>query len=371
MLTEYLPNSAALMADSLMKRYGLLTSRWSYDYGVTWRGMEALYALCGDKKYFDYIKDAMDTFVTDGSGSIRDYTFDTFNLDYVCNGRQLLYLYKATGEEKYRKAADVLRDQLRHQPRTSDGGFWHKACYPYQMWLDGLHMAAPFYVEYALMTGDEEGLRDAVKQLRLAYEHTLNPETGLNHHAWDESRAQMWSDPETGRAAHCWGRAVGWYMLALVDVLELLPREHPLREELRALFETLARKMLSVRVDGVWMQVIDCPERTGNYKESSGSCLMAGAILKAARLGDVPADMGEAARESFLAIQKEFVGRMKDGTLFLAKTCHGAGLGGRPDAYRDGSFDYYISEAVGSYDLKGTGAYIQAAVEYERSVQDA
>ena len=213
-MKELLPKSAAKMADCLMKRYGLLTSRWSYDYGVAWRGMEALYAMTGEKKYFDYIKDAMDTFVTDESGAIRDYTLDEFNLDYICNGRQLLYLYKATGDEKYLRAADVLRDQLRRQPRTSDGGFWHKKCYPYQMWLDGLHMSAPFYVEYCLMMEDDAGIRDAAKQLQLAYEHTYEPKTRLNHHGWDESRAQQWSDPETGRSAHAWGRAMlssgGW-----------------------------------------------------------------------------------------------------------------------------------------------------------------
>ena len=213
-MKEFLPKSAAKMADCLMKRYGLLTSRWSYDYGVAWRGMEALYAMTGEKKYFDYIKDAMDTFVTDESGAIRDYTLDEFNLDYICNGRQLLYLYKATGDEKYLRAADVLRDQLRRQPRTSDGGFWHKKCYPYQMWLDGLHMSAPFYVEYCLMAEDDAGIRDAAKQLQLAYEHTYEPKTRLNHHGWDESRAQQWSDPETGRSAHAWGRTMlssdGW-----------------------------------------------------------------------------------------------------------------------------------------------------------------
>ena len=371
MLQEYTPNTAVLMADSYMQKAGLLNQRWSYDYGVIWRGMEALHALTKDKRYFDYIKDAMDTFVTDETGAIRDYSFDTFNLDYICDGRQLLYLYKTTGEAKYIKAADVLREQLRRQPRTSDGGFWHKQCYPYQMWLDGLHMAAPFYAEYCLMHGDEAGVKDAARQLILAHEHTLDPRDGLNRHAWDESRAQSWSNPETGRAAHCWGRAVGWYMLGLIDVLELLPENHECREPLAEIFRRMTEKMLSVRVDGVWLQVIDCPGRTGNYKESSGSCLMTAAMLKAARLGIISPAQGKQAQESFRAIQREFVGRMKNGMMFLAKTCHGAGLGGWPHAYRDGSFDYYISEAVGSWDPKGTGAYIQAACEYERSVSDA
>lgn len=366
MLTEFIPQSAAAMADCLMKRNGLLTSRWSYDYGVVWRGMEALYALTGEQRYFGYIKDAMDTFVTDETDTIRDYSFDAFNLDYVCNGRQLLFLYRQTGDRKYLIAADVLREQLRRQPRTSEGGFWHKKCYPYQMWLDGLHMSAPFYVEYCLMTGDEEGIRDAARQLTLAYTHTYEPRTGLNHHAWDESRAQRWADPETGRAAHAWGRAVGWYMLGLMDVLELLPPSHACYAPLRDIFAALAGRMLEVRVDGAWLQVMDCPGREGNYLESSASCLMTCALLKAARLGVIPAEMGTAAQESFRALQRHFVGRMRSGELFLAKTCHGAGLGGRPESYRDGSYDYYISEAVGSYDLKGTGAYIQAAVEYER-----
>lgn len=366
MLKDFMPHSAAKMADALMKRNGLLTSRWSYDYGVVWRGMEALYAFTGDKKYYDYIKDAMDTFVTDDQGTIRDYSFDAFNLDYLCNGRQLLYLYKHTGERKYLAAAEVLRDQLRRQPRTSEGGFWHKKCYPYQMWLDGLHMAAPFYTEFCLMTGDEAGVRDAAKQLELAYTHTYEPRTGLNHHAWDESLSQLWANPETGRAPHAWGRAVGWYMLGLADVLELLTPSPACYAPLRDMFAALAERMLAVRVDGAWLQVLDCPGREGNYLESSGSCLMTCAILKGARLGVVPPEMGVAAQESFRALQRHFVGQMRNGELFLAKTCHGAGLGGRPDSYRDGSYDYYISEAVGSYDLKGTGAYIQAAVEYER-----
>lgn len=351
------------MADCLIRREGLLIKRWSYDYGVVWRGMEQLYALTGDETYFRYIQDAMDTFLEEDG--IRDYTLESYNLDYICDGRQLIYLYKKTGEEKYRRAAALLRRQLAGQPRTSDGGFWHKKCYPYQMWLDGLHMAAPFYLEYALMEGEGgESVRDVCRQLILAYTHTLDPQTGLNRHGWDESRAQKWADPQTGRAPHAWGRAVGWYMVALADCLEMLPEDAADREKLLTIFHDMAAVLRRVARDGVWLQVLDCPDRLGNYPESSASCLINYALQKGARLGFLPADFGDFARESYAAILRHFVGRMEDGTLFLAKCCQGAGLGG--DRYRDGSFDYYISEPVVSYDLKGTGAFIQAACERER-----
>lgn len=363
MLTSYMPKSAEPMARSLMKRYGLLNRRWSYDYGVVWRGMEALYALTGDRAYNDYIRQAVDSFVDD-DGNIRDYDADTFNLDLICNGRQLLYLYKRTGEEKYRLGADRLRMQLRRQPRTSEGGFWHKQCYPWQIWLDGLHMAAPFYAEYCLMTGDQEGVHDAAMQLALAWRRTFNPATGLNHHAWDEARAQPWADPQTGLSPNAWGRAMGWYMLGLADVLALLPGGHPDFAMLLELFTRTLQKLLSIRVDGVWMQVLNQPERTGNYKESSASCLIVAAALKMANLGWISQALAGEAEESFRAIQREFVGQMADGTLFLGKCCGVAGLGG--EAKRDGSFDYYISEPVVAWDLKGTGAYLQAACEMEK-----
>ncbi len=356
------PRTAQRMTQSILDHYGPLTKRWSYDYGVIWRGMEALHALTGDEQYFRLIQGAMDTFISE-DGDIRDYSMEALNLDYICNGRQLLSLYKATGEAKYRKAADNLREQLRRQPRTPEGGFWHKQCYPWQMWLDGLHMSAPFYVEYCLMTGDEDGVMDACHQLKLAYERTLDPKTGLNRHAWDASREQPWADKSTGQAPHAWGRAMGWYMLGLADVLALLPRNHPCFGELQTIFRRTAEKLLRIRDGGVWLQVLDCPDRPGNYRESSASCLMVCAMLKMARLGIVPAEIGQAAQESFRAIQREFVGTMQDGRMFLGKCCQVGGLGGR--IYRDGSFDYYMSEPIVAWDLKGTGAYIQAACEME------
>ena len=354
---------AEALAESLMRREGLLNKKWSYDYGVVWRGMEQLYELTGDETYLNYIRDALDTMV-DASGGMAGYDPEAYNLDYLCIGRQLLFLYKTLGEPKYRTSAAVLRGQLRGQMRTEDGGFWHKKVYPHQMWLDGQHMAVPFYIEAArLLDEDASALSDAALQLVLAYRHTLDPDTGLLCHGWDEKRVQIWADPVTGRASHAWGRAMGWYMTALVDSLDLLG-DHPASPELRGIFASLAERLLSIRQDGVWLQVLDCPGRTGNYAESSGSCLIDYALLKGGRLGYLGLDETREARRSFEAVVRHFVGSMRDGTLFVAKCCQGAGLGGRSG--RDGSFDYYISENVVSFDLKATGAFIQAAQEYER-----
>lgn len=361
MLTAYLPRSAQAVADCLMAREGLLHRTWSYDYGVVWRGMEMLHALTGSEAYFSYIFDALNTLV-DESGAAAGYDLNAHNLDYLCVGRQLIYLYQKTGLEKFRRAAVILRSQLDTQPRTSDGGFWHKRVYPFQMWLDGQHMAVPFYLQYERAFGPkEQALEDGAEQLILAFRHTLNPETGLPCHGWDEKKQQLWADPQTGRAAHAWGRAVGWYMTALADSLELLPRENRRYGDVLAIFRELSKKLLAIREDGVWLQVLDCPSRLGNYPESSGSCLIAYALLKGARLGLLPKAAGLEAQKSFESIQRHFVGRMKNGEYFIAKCCQGAGLGG--SGGRDGSFDYYISENVNSHDLKATGAYIQAACE--------
>ena len=361
MLTQFLPHSAEAVADSLIKRYGLLRQTWSYDYSVVWRGMEMLWAQTGNKKYFDYIFDALNGMV-DEAGVPTGYSRDAFNLDYLCIGKQLIFLWQKTGREKFKKAAALLRSQIDDQPRSSEGGFWHKQVYPFQMWLDGQHMAIPFYLQYEAAFGpSQQAQTDAANQLLLAYRHTLNPETGLPCHGWDEQKRQIWADPATGRSAHAWGRALGWYMAALADSLENLPETNVHFREVQAVFSALSEKLLSIREEGVWLQVPDCPGRMGNYPESSGSSLIDYALFKGARLSLLPPSFGKEAQKSFESIQRHFLGRMKNGEYFIAKCCQGAGLGG--SAGRDGSFDYYISESVVSWDLKAAGAYLQAACE--------
>ena len=374
MMEEFVPRAAEKVARCMIDREGLLRKTWSYDYGVVWRGMEMLYAQTGEERYRAYIRDALSPLVG-ADGSVAGYDASSQNLDFLCNGRQLVWLWRQTGEERYLRAAGRLRRQLDTQPRTSDGGFWHKAVYPWQMWLDGQHMAVPFYLEAArleeagALPGDAEADRtDAARQLLLAWEHTLNPETGLPCHGWDEKKEQIWADPETGRSAHAWGRALGWYMTALADSLALLPENHGLWKSVKDVFATLSGTLLGIREEGVWLQVPDAPGRAGNYPESSGSCLIVYALLKGVRLGFLPEAFGKEARESYRAVQKQFLGRMKNGEWFVARCCQGAGLGGASG--RDGSYDYYMSENIVSHDLKATGAFLQAACEDQRAEEE-
>lgn len=364
MLTELPRDLSFQMANCLMAREGPLTKGWYYDYGVVWRGMEQLDRRSHGTQYFSYIQDAVDTLV-DAQGQIRGYRMDAYNLDSICDGRQLLFLHEKLGDERYLRAAATLREQLRHQPRNEDGGFWHKQCYPHQMWLDGLHMAMPFYVEYALRTGEgDETLKDAALQFTLAYRHTFDPTTGLNRHGFDMSRKQAWADPQTGQSAHAWGRAMGWYLLGLADTLEIMAQYGKTSAALTDIFTSMADQLLRVREEGVWLQVLDCAGRVGNYHESSATFLILCALFKGVRLGLLSDETGLEAQKSYESAIARFVGRMRDGRVFVAKCCQGAGLGG--SVYRDGSFDYYISEPVTAFDLKATGAMIQAACEYEQ-----
>ena len=193
--------------------------RWTYEQGVVLKGIEGLWKNTADKKYFDYIEKSMDLFVQP-DGSIRTYKPDEYNIDHVNCGRNLLFLYKVTLKEKYLKAVQSLRNQLRTHPRTAEGGFWHKKIYPWQMWLDGLYMGEPFYAEYAATFHEDTAFNDIAKQFILMEKHARDAKTGLLYHGYDESRQQKWADKKTGVSPHVWGRATGWYGMGLVDVLE-------------------------------------------------------------------------------------------------------------------------------------------------------
>jgi len=208
--------------------------RWTYEYGVVLKGLEGVWLSTGDGHYFSFIQKGLDNFVN-ADGTIRTYNAADYNLDNINTGRSLLLLYKVTGQDKYRKAAAVLREQLSTHPRTSDGGFWHKKIYPSQMWLDGLYMAEPFYAEYSATFHDDAAFDDIAKQFVLMERHSRDEKTGLLYHGWDESKQQRWADKATGHSPNFWDRAMGWYAMSLVDVLDYLPANHPKRAELIAI----------------------------------------------------------------------------------------------------------------------------------------
>lgn len=340
-------------------------ARWTYDHGVVLKGIESVWYATGDGKYFNYIRQGMDHYVN-ADGTIRTYRLDEYNIDNVNNGKVLLLLYKVTGQEKYRKAAALLREQLKTHPRTSEGGFWHKKIYPSQMWLDGLYMGEPFYAEYAATFHEDADFDDIAKQFTLMELHSRDTKTGLLYHGWDESKQQRWANPTTGRSPNIWGRAMGWYAMALVDTLDHFPAQHPQRA---ALLQILKRLAVAVEKyqdpkSGLWYQVVDKAGAKGNYLEASAACMFVYALGKAARQGYLPSSYLAVARKGYQGISTQFV--EDDGVgVDLKGTVSVAGLGGNP--YRDGSYEYYLSEKVVTNDPKGVGAFLLASVEMEKA----
>jgi unsaturated rhamnogalacturonyl hydrolase len=337
--------------------------RWTYEQGVVLKGIEGLWENTTDKKYFDYIEKSMDLFVQP-DGSIRTYKPDEYNIDHVNCGRNLLFLYKVTLKEKYLKAVQLLRNQLRTHPRTAEGGFWHKKIYPYQMWLDGLYMGEPFYAEYAATFHEDTAFNDIAKQFILMEKHARNAKTGLLYHGYDESRQQKWADKKTGVSPHVWGRAMGWYGMGLVDVLEWFPKDHPKRDSLIGIlnrFATAITKYQDAKT-GLWWDIIDMGGKEKNYVEASASSMIVYALAKGVRLGYLPEKFIAAAKKGYDGIARQFI-KTENGLVNLHGTVSVSGLGGNP--YRDGSYDYYMRERVVVNDPKGVGAFLQAANEME------
>ena len=338
-------------------------ARWSYDQGVILKGIEGIWQSTGDVRFFNYIQHSMDYYVKD-DGSIYDYKGSDYNIDHVNNGKLLLLLYRVLGKEKYKKAVDLLRDQLRTHPRTNEGGFWHKKTYPYQMWLDGLYMGQPFYAEYASIFHEDSSFNDIANQFIYMERHARDPKTGLLYHGWDESKQQQWANKQTGVSPNFWGRALGWYGMAMVDVLDYFPANHPGRDSIIAILNRYAKAIVKVQDarSGLWYDIVDKPTEPKNYKEASASCMMVYTLAKAVRLGYIPASYLASAQKGYTGIVKEFI-KTENGQVNLHGTVSVSGLGGNP--YRDGSFEYYMREPVVVNDPKGVGAFIKCSVEME------
>lgn len=344
--------------------------KWNYTTGLELKAFMDAAKRYDMPEVVDYVRDWADTMATE-NGEVYKYKKSNYNVDHICPARIYFDLHDMFGDEdkRYRRVTRMIREQIDSQPRTESGEFWHKQVYPHQVWLDGFYMALPFYAEYTSRYAPKEQkdslFADIVHQFTAGAENTYDPATGLYRHAWDESKSMFWCDPQTGLSAHAWGRATGWFAIALVEVLDYLPRNYPGRQalidQLNYFLEVLPK--WADPQTGMWYQVLDCPEREGNYQEATCSIMFVYAFLKGLRMGYID----DSHREYILGLYPKFIDRFirenEDGTISMTDCCAVGGLGGKQ--MRKGDFEYYLSEPIIENDCKGVGPFIWASLEWE------
>lgn len=338
-------------------------NKWNYIDGCMITACLSLYKTTGDDKFLEFSKKFLDYFVKDG-GVIETYSVEEYNLDNINQGKNLFTLYDLTGKQRYRDAIETIRSQLATHPRTREGNFWHKEIYPWQVWLDGTYMAQPFYMEYETRYNGMKGCLDSYRQFMNVKKYMKDPVTGLYYHGYDESRQMYWANPETGCSANFWLRAMGWFLVAMVDVLERMDEQlYYEYRSIMAMLKEAVEAMLPFQdpETGMFWQVIDKAGVPGNYLEASGTALFAYAVLKGVRLGYLPKRFAAYGEKAFYGTCDKYLGVSSDGKLQLSGICLVAGLGGA--TRRDGSLEYYFSEPVVENDAKGVGPLLLAYTE--------
>ncbi len=341
-------------------------AHWNYIDGCMMTSLYTIYKQSGDKKYLAFIDSFIDYYVFE-DGSVRGYKLEAYNLDNLNEGRILFDLYKETGKEKYRKAIDLLFRQIKEQPRTEYGNFWHKAIYPDQVWLDGMYMSEVFYTRYVAEIGGGD-FSEIVKQFKSVFDHMYDRDKRLYYHGWDCSKKSFWADKQTGLSKNFWLRSIGWYCVALTDVLSYLPESaNDAKEQLGVIFKTTIEGLeqyIDPETNMFW-QVVDQIGREGNYAETSGSAMISYAMMKGARLGYLDGRFAKIGENVFNGICDKYL-KETDGKLNLGGICLVAGLGPENNPRRDGSYEYYISEPVVENDAKGTGPFVMAYTEIKQ-----
>ena len=343
-----------------------IANKWNYIDGCMISAVLSLYDYTGDRKYLDFADAFVGDFVQE-DGSIRTYRTDEYNLDNINPAKNLFHLYDLTGKEKYRKALDLVRSQLDTMPRTGAGNFWHKEVYPNQVWLDGLYMAQPFYMEYETRYRGMQGCLDCFRQFRNVEKLMRDDVTGLYYHGYDESRQMYWADPETGLSPNFWLRSIGWFTLGITDTAAAMDESmYYERSFLIRMLGDLAESLLPFQdPSGMFYQIVNRADDPRNYLETSGTALIAAGMLRGVRLGFLPERYREIAETAFYGITEKYLSRNEDGSPRLGGICLVAGLGG-PD-HRDGSLDYYFSEPIVENDAKGVGPLYLAYTELLRT----
>jgi len=358
------------MANSVIERFdtlGYYNNRprigWSYDLAMLGMSIDKLGSM--DEKYSKYLLDYMN-FLVEEDGNIPRYNMKKYNLDMINPARNLIQLYKRTNNEKYHKALAQFITQMENHPKTKTGGFWHKKTYPNQMWLDGIYMASPFLAQYAKEFNQPKWFDVVTRQITLIYSKTVDKKTGLLYHGWDESKQEKWSNPKTGQSPNFWSRSMGWYVLAIVDVLDYLPQNHPQRKKIIQILQNTCDALMKVqdKKSGVWYQVLDQGNRKGNYLEGSGSAMYTYAFAKGAKKGYLNKKYLTIANQAFDHLLKTFIKEDKNDLISMVNICGSCGLGGKH--YRDGSYEYYVTEKIVTNDCKGVAPFILAAIELDR-----
>jgi unsaturated rhamnogalacturonyl hydrolase len=367
------------LADSEMARRGDSLAwkpdgkpKWDYTAGLFTLSLLKLNAVAPDPRYVAFTTNAIGSFVSK-YGEVATYKPEEYQLDALNPAKTMLALWQ-TGtnrDERYLFGCAKLVLQFEHQPRTPDGGFWHKQRYTNQMWLDGIYMAAPFYAAMGPNLKDPAAAYGEVaRQIRLIDQHTYDDKTGLNYHGWDAAKIQPWANPATGCSSNFWGRAMGWYAMALVDVLDYFPTNHPARAQIIATLQKLSAGVLKWQdaKTGLWWQVMDQGDRQGNYREATASAMFVYALAKGVNHGWLSRDCVPAIEKGYAGIIQNLIKPDGEKSWSLTQCCSVAGLGGAPSngKMRDGSFDYYIGEPVVNNDLKGVGPFILAGIEVQQ-----
>lgn len=336
--------------------------KWNYCQGLELQAILQLWQATGNQKYFDYAYSFADLMV-EPDGQVKTYDQLEYNIDRVNGGKFLYPILDKTNEERFAIAIDRFREQMKWHPRTKKGSFWHKKIYPGQVWLDGLYMAGPFLAEYAKQNNEPELFNDVALQILDVHKYMYDKKTGLYYHGRDEWKEQKWADSKTGLSPNFWSRSIGWYMMAIVDVLDFLPQDHKDRPQIIEILKNVSAAVEKYRDSetGMWYQVTDKMGQDKNYIESSGSVMFIYTWVKAAKKGYVDEaylQKGEKAYDQFL---KRFLKQNDDDTISLIDGCAVAGLGGQKD-YRDGSFEYYVNEPVRDNDPKTVGPFIMLSL---------
>ena len=353
--------------------------RWNYAVGIELEGLLDTYRVHGDDSILNYLHTYRQKMI-DERGDVVGYDYNAFNLDNVRPAKFILRMQQYGARKGEKIALKTFMKQLLNQPRTREGVFWHKAIYANQVWLDGIFMGLPFYCDYAVKNCSSRKARrildDAVNQMMQTDRRTYDEKTGLWKHAWDETHRQFWANPLTGQSRHTWARALGWYVMAMTECLDVMPDDYPRKAEVVALLQKVMKAVVQYqdKKSGVWYDVLDV-ESPKNYLESTASCMFAYVLLKGSRMDWLDTDFNEAGKRAYEGILKRFIRVNEDRTITLTDCCSVSGLGpgkgpfvpaGKENYKRDGSFDYYMSEPIRDNDAKGIGPFIWASLEMER-----